>query len=395
MYLIILIASLGLVWLQTAPIIRAAANPAVSAAVTAYELIDAVNQLRASNGLNTLGADNALMVAAQSHSEYQAYLGYWTHEGSGGSNETDRAIAAGYGGGSQVLCDEAVAIASADKNADYLIGTLWNDYIHRDVVLLNNRYVHIGTGVAQGSDGRYYYTVDVCVSGAGGQSAVQATSNAADQSQSTSPVTNATKAPFATVTPREDGSIWHEVRPGETMWDIAIAYGKTVLDLATMNGISPSDPTVYVGQVLLIQGAPTATITPTFTLTPLPPTQTPYPTRTPRPTRVRLTATITPTMSPTPEPSLLDDLKNVEQRAWGLMILIVSILGLLLMIGIKPILQLKDRWVELKNHPPAPETDETEEATMDENHTDEEMPGGEDEPTEAAQDDSIRPEGKA
>ena len=94
------------------------AQAASTSSLTAYDLIAGVNQLRLSNGLNELSANNLLMIAAQSHSEYQASLGYWTHQGSGGSTETDRAMAVGYGNGASVACDEAVAIASSTKDID-------------------------------------------------------------------------------------------------------------------------------------------------------------------------------------------------------------------------------------------------------------------------------------
>ncbi|MCD4752473.1 MAG: LysM peptidoglycan-binding domain-containing protein [Anaerolineaceae bacterium] len=304
----------------------AAAGHSASAAsqksVTSYELIAGVNQLRVDNGLPELAAANLLMISAQSHSEYQASLGYWTHEGPGGSNETDRAIAVGYGNGAQVSCDEAVAIASDIKDIDYIIYDLWDDYDHRNLVLLNSRYVEIGSGVAQGGDGLFYYTVDLCV--ISGQ--VPGSTPTTSQGSGSTP----TYQPIATQPPREDGSIWHTVQLGETLFDIALAYNITVLDLATMNGISPSNPLIYEGDVLLIKGAPPATPTATITNTPKPPTRTPRPTFTASPTRPTSTASITPTITPTPkEPSaILTALDSIEKRQWGILILVISVLGL-------------------------------------------------------------------
>ncbi|NSW51267.1 MAG: LysM peptidoglycan-binding domain-containing protein [Anaerolineae bacterium] len=308
--------------------IPAIAMPHVSASpnqeAAAYSLIAAVNDLRSGNGVLILSENTLLNIAAQTHSEYQAALGYWTHEGPGGSNETDRAFAVGYGGGSSIACDEAVAVASSDKDAAYIVYTLWNDYVHRDVVLLNTKYTEIGAGVAKGSDGLYYYTVDVCVASGGSQ--ISPTQPA---SQTTRIAPGQTFTPLMTATPREDGSIWHVVQPGEYLFLIAVSYGITELELATMNGISPSNPVIFAGQELLIRRAPTPTVTPTITNTPRPPTRTPRPTITPRPTRETSTPQNTPTLTntPTPLPPFLQKINSIDQRTWGAIILGVSVIG--------------------------------------------------------------------
>ena len=49
----------------------------------AYELIDAVNSLRAKNGLPAYSVNSILMSVAQSHSDYQASIGSVTHYGPG------------------------------------------------------------------------------------------------------------------------------------------------------------------------------------------------------------------------------------------------------------------------------------------------------------------------
>jgi hypothetical protein len=308
-----------------------------------YDLIATVNQLRTNNGVSPLTADGVLMSSAQAHSEYQSFIGTWSHSGPGGSDETDRAIAAGYGGGQKVICDEAVAIANTTKSLDFVVFTLWDDYTHRDLVLLSTRYEHVGAGVAE-KDGMIYYTVDLCIAGSGG-SAPQPTTAGDSQTTAaaptskpvvgTTPTISQEIAPVITSTPNEDGSIYHVVEPGQAPWSIAIAYEMLIVDLATNNNISPSNPVVYAGQTLLIRGAFTPTITNTITNTP---TRTPLPSRTPRPSRTTRpttmpgTATVTQTATSKPLLPEIPALKN-DRRTIGLVIIVVCGLGLLLVIS--------------------------------------------------------------
>ena len=331
------ISFLLLLMAPTHPIRAEANDPVPQPYPSPYDMVDAVNQFRASYGMAGLQVNDLLMISAQKHSEYQAFLGTWTHDGPGGSNETDRAIAEGYGGGESVICDEAVAMASTDKGADYIIYTLWNDYEHKDLVLLNSRYVDIGTGVAE-KDNLVYYTVDVCVtSGESLNTPVPNPTTSGDMINTPLSPTYAPpdqeQVPIATVTPLDDGTIIHIVQPGQTMWDIAIAYDMLIVDLATMNGISPSNPVVYVNQEILVRYAHTPTLSPTVTETPRPPTRTMRPTKTATSTRVTRTPTRSPTITMTPTESILTSVNNINQRTIGIALIIVSALGLILAVG--------------------------------------------------------------
>jgi LysM repeat protein len=113
-------------------------------------------------------------------------------------------------------------------------------------------------------------------------------------------------SPVITSTPRPDGTIVHEVQYGQTLYDIALAYGVTIEYLKGLNYLSNSN--IYVGQKLVIRPASTLTpvgsTTATFTNTPKPtstkkPTSTPKPTRTPTPNLpTEALATPTPTSQP-------------------------------------------------------------------------------------------------
>ena len=99
-------------------------------------------------------------------------------------------------------------------------------------------------------------------------------------------------SPLVTATPNPDGSLVHEVQPGQALWSIAIAYGVTLQDLYNLNGLSEG-AVIRPGDKLVVRQAlptPSATLTLTPTLT-LPPTVT------------RSPATRTPSASSTPSDS--------------------------------------------------------------------------------------------
>lgn len=307
---------LGAFLLNTAPARAETPSP--------YDLIAAVNAWRASAGLPALNPDGALMAAAQAHSEYQASIGSWSHAGAGGTYEWDRAAAAGYGGGAAIKCDEAVAVASPSNGIDYVVYTLWNDYDHRDLVLLNPNYTDVGAGAVE-KDGLIYYTLDACYTGSGGNYVPPSSSSA---SAGTPVPTRPAIVAIQTSTPNADGSVVHKVQFGQTMWGIAIEYGMKITEIAGLNNLDPTSPVIWPGDDLLIRPPATATVTPTPTVTTPPPTHTPKPTITPTPTR----PTATPTLSPTPtrQPLLggLPTFQPSNGRAMGIVMIVICGLGL-------------------------------------------------------------------
>ncbi|HEX2980591.1 MAG TPA: LysM peptidoglycan-binding domain-containing protein [Anaerolineaceae bacterium] len=132
--------------------------------------------------------------------------------------------------------------------------------------------------------------------------------------------------PVSTSTPGTDGAVVHEVQYGQTLVDIAQAYGLSLGDLLALNGLTEKS-FIFPGDKLVIKAGVTATPTetPTITLTPTkrptgthrPPTLTP----TPRPT-----VTITPT--PTPTPRLRLPSVEISRKTLGLSIIVVCALGL-------------------------------------------------------------------
>ena len=132
-----------------------------------------------------------------------------------------------------------------------------------------------------------------------------------------------------TSTPQPDGSIYHIVQPGESLWVISAAYGIPGSEIMVLNGNSAEANEVYINDVLLIRRANTPTPTSNFTATPIPRTPQPtifMPSRTPIPTKTPL-----PTATPTVPPSTTQLLFGDSQKV-GLTMTLVSGVGLLLVI---------------------------------------------------------------
>lgn len=240
-----------------------------------YSLIDAVNGLRAANGLPAYQVNNLLMSIAQAHSDYQAAIGQVTHIGAGGTRPRDRAVAAGYGGGGTFFISENIC-GGVDYSVDNAINCWLQDDPHIQTMLGAN-YREIGAGVAE-SDGFVYYTIDAAYVAGSGNYVPPATSQPGGP----------TALPYyavLTTTPNSDGSIVHNVMAGQNLTLIAKAYGMTVDELKQLNHLT-SDA-IYVGDILIIRLAntpgPTSTSTGTSTPTRAP-TATRKPTRTPSPT---------------------------------------------------------------------------------------------------------------
>lgn len=133
-----------------------------------------------------------------------------------------------------------------------------------------------------------------------------------------------------TSTPKPDGSIYHIVQPGESLWVISAAYGIPGSEIMVLNGNSPEADEVYIDQVLLIRKANTPTPTSNVTPTPIPTTPRPtvfVPSRTPIPTKTPL-----PTPTATLPPSTVQVLFGNSQKV-GLTMIAISGVGLLLVIA--------------------------------------------------------------
>ena len=291
------------------------AQAASAQAGSASDLIAAVNADRSANGLAAYSVDSSLMSLAQAQSDYQASIGACTHTRADGSGPGDHGISA-----ENVAC-------GAGLSAEGAIDWQWTDSLHT-ATILGPDTGKVGAGAAV-KDGSVYYTLDVLrVTGSFYSRQPQQADTAG-----TPGAQEATATPILTSTPNKDGSIAYVIQYGETLVEIAQAFGITLNELYSNNpSLDPKNPKYYAGEVLIIRLAFTSTPKITPTLTPRPPTSTVRPSRTP--TQVRsatasLRMTQTPVvLTPTPEtkPLALDD------RTIGYGFILVSAVGLVIVL---------------------------------------------------------------
>jgi len=272
-----LFAFILLIALASPSISRAESNGQPNLAGSPYDLINAVNALRASNGLPAYSISLILMYTAQSHADFMAATGNMSHTGAGGSSVTDRLLSAGYPLAGDLSLggfrSENITGGSESMSAQAAVNQWTGDAPHLNTMLSPN-LTEIGAGVSV-NGGRVFYVID----------AARPTTSEAPQAYtpvagggSAVPLVNEVIIPVVIVTPNSEGDVIHEVRAGQTLWQIAIAYSVKINDIKALNFIV--DNNIYPGDTLLIKKdvvlptpSPTetptseATVSPTFVLT--------------------------------------------------------------------------------------------------------------------------------
>lgn len=288
--------------------------PARVSGQSAEALINEVNTLRSSYGLEPYTVDSSLMSLAQQHSLYQASIHQTTHERADGSQIPAR---------SENVC------GGIGVNASYCVNSMWTDELHR-YTMIGLGSGTVGAGYAE-SEGNAYYTL--MVNSSGEETGLAKPETISEFQQPIDP-DSALLQPgdFSTSTPMPDGSIYHTVRTNETLWSIAISYDKTIAEIQALNGMDPEDTSVSIGQrILIVYVGNTVEPTNTPTMTPLPATNTPKPTSTATNTPIPLpTLTPTATNTPTPEP-LIPHIRYFDTpgaKKLGLGLVIVCSIGL-------------------------------------------------------------------
>ena len=283
---------------------------------TASDVIDAVNDLRASRGLSPYSQNSILMSNAQSQAEYNLSIGTSTHVSADGLRPFQRALQAGYAVAGDIslggFFSENVT-AGVGMTADEAVKQWTQDDPHLNT-MISPVLQDIGAGVAV-SGNTYFYVID-CGLSSGGTPAVF----------TPPPSYNPPQPTMIPNTPNADGSISYIVQGGDTMLGIAIAYNISLDKLLALNSLTTKS-VIYSGQKIIIRPAYTPTPTmPTLTPTGLP-TITPWPTST-------LISTNTP-LPPTPSPSPPLPVANARRMVFIIAGAALLISAMAVLLGVK------------------------------------------------------------
>ncbi len=228
-----------------------------------YDLIDAVNALRASFGLAPYSISPILMGTAQGQADFLAASGSMTHAGPGGIGLTARLLAAGYplAGDLSLGGFRAENITGGEESMppEEAVDHWTSDAPHLNTMVSPN-LTEIGAGVAV-SNGRVYYVIDAARPTSAGDPPPAATS-ITDGSPVIDNVSPELIIPVSVSTPNADGNVFHDVKFGQTLWQIAITYNVKIDDIKRLNNLF--DNNIYPGSSLLIeQAVPVPTASPT------------------------------------------------------------------------------------------------------------------------------------
>ncbi len=267
-----------------------------------FDLVNAVNALRLSHGRAPYSINSILMYTAQSQADFLAATGSMTHAGPGGISLTDRLLAAGYllagdlslGG----FRSENITGGNESMSAQAAVDSWTGDALHLNTMISPN-LTEIGAGVAV-SAGSVYYVIDAARPTNSSELQAAATSAGGGSAAPANEENVAIIVPVTLSTPNVEGDIIHEVKPGQSLWQIAIAYEVKIDEIKSLNNLL--DTSIYPGNKLLVKrGAILPTDTPaemptqaaTFTSTSMPaPTVARHVTLTATPTKAVASASI-------------------------------------------------------------------------------------------------------
>ncbi len=247
---VIAFAIIGIVTMSFASVSFAESVPERVRADSPYDLIDAVNGLRASYGLAPYSLSSILMATAQGHADYMAATGIVSHTGSGGSTVTDRLLAAGYPLAGDLSLggfrSENITAGSEGMSAQAAVNQWTRDSVHLNT-MISTSLTEIGAGITV-NGGRAYYVIDCARPTAGGVPQTAGTSLAGG---STVVPGGGVIVPVVVVTPNADGDVIHEVKAGQSLWQIAISYETKIDEIKRLNNLY--DNSIYPGDKLLIK----------------------------------------------------------------------------------------------------------------------------------------------
>ena len=233
------------------------------------QLIEAVNNLRASNGLAPLIMHSILMQSAQSQADYMAATGNVTHARPNGTY-TQQLISLGFPLAGDLSLGGFRSENILSTNGPLIwngVPPAWQDAEHMNTMLSGN-FTHIGAGISQSGES-YFYAVDTAAATGSGQQqdSASAVLTSVPAGSSGSSGVSQFMVPVTLSTARPDGNVFHKVQYGQSLWSIAIAYGTTIKNIQALNNLG-EDSTVYQGQELLILTGATQAAAPPVEATP-------------------------------------------------------------------------------------------------------------------------------
>ena len=236
------------------------------------QLIDAVNNLRVSYGLQPLTVHPVLMQSSQSQADYMAATGQTTHTRPGGVSYTQQLLTLGFplAGDLSLGGFRAENILSSGGPLVWNgVPSGWQDADHMNTMLSQN-FTHIGAGISQGNGG-YYYALDCAAATGSGEMQTSAsgilTSVPASEGGNSAGISQY-MVPVVINTAHPDGDVFHKVQYGQSLWSIAIEYGTTIKNIQALNNLG-EDMVIYQGQELLVKKAATQPAPATPTALPL------------------------------------------------------------------------------------------------------------------------------
>lgn len=247
----------------------------------AENLLKALNAMREKYDRPALVVDPALQAVAEMQALHFAQINKLTERGPDNVPLKTLAKENDYAGGAAFSVRQSSAMVWRSTPVTYILDHIWfatvserakilsSDYLHVGVsttVVNNRRFVALITGKL--ANGALVYTPIPTIDGSTPvpfESLIESDFDPAEN-------------PVITATMASDGSVAHDVKKGQTLSDIAVAYEIGWNALALLNNLDLESPVIYEGDTILIRPRFTATLTPTITKTPIPSTRTPRPT---------------------------------------------------------------------------------------------------------------------
>jgi LysM repeat protein len=237
-------------------------TPTLGAPPNPADIINAVNNLRLSNGLPALYAHPVLMQIAQEQANGIAagLPGHWRPNG---MSLGQWMMSLGYPLSGDLTQDGYRSENwGPAMNAEGAIQMWLGDDLHTNTMLSPNRS-DIGAGVAVG-DGQFIVVIETALQTASGMMQsnagsiltgipqTKAAGNAMETQAAVNGVLPQYSIPVALNTPFPNGRVYHEVLYGQTLWSIAVAYGTTIKKIQSLNNLG-ENTTLYEGQTLLVR----------------------------------------------------------------------------------------------------------------------------------------------